>query len=754
MFTRNDSTFSSSDQLTSNQRGEQGILCKAEQPTPIATEWTEGKMRLEMRTHKLPAMIVAGLVLALGIDQARGQCPVAPDSLNELAKLTASDAAAGDHFGRAVSISGDVAVIGASSDDDAGSDSGSAYVFRFDGTNWNSEAKLTASDAAAGDFFGRSVSISGDVAVIGAVTDDAGSASGSTYVFRFDGSTWSEEDKLVAFDAEEGDRFGRAVSISGDVALIGAFGDDDGGSNSGSAYVFRYNGSTWDQEAKLTADDAEERDFFGGNSVAISGDVALIGADHNDDACPADPDCDSGSAYVFEKINGAWTQQAKLTALDAEGDDHFGTSVSISGDVVLIGAWGDDDAGSISGSAYVFERNEGGPDKWGQVAKLTAADAAAVDDFGVSVSISGDVAVIGADQATGAPAVGAAYVFQKPPSGWIDMPEAVKIAASDAPAQGGAFGSSVSISGDVAVIGRHSDDSAGNNVGSTYVFAGLGDCNINATLDICDIADCSSGDCNGNGVPDECEADPGCLCDLNGTCDSGESCVTCPCDCFSESSLGCGNGACEPSLGEDCMSCPLDCNGIQNGNPSNRFCCGNGPGGAFNRVGCDDPRCTADGFDCSNQPVLASCCGDGNCEGTEDGLNCAVDCAAGCVVPADCDDADPCTIEDCVVGVCVNDPIDCDDGNACTTDSCSGGVCVNDLIDCDDGDPCTADTCDPGSGCVNTFAACGLSDGCCGPACNPGNDPDCASCGAKNDPSTVDEDCCSLNCRPSGKCGG
>jgi hypothetical protein len=244
---------------------------------------------------------------------------------------------------------------------------------------------------------------------------------------------------------------------------------------------------------------------------------------------------------------------------------------------------------------------------------------------------------------------------------------------------------------------------------------------------------------------------PTCV-DRNGICEPGEDCLTCPPDCLGGDSLGCGNGACEPTLGEDCLSCPEDCNGKQNGNPSNRFCCGVG---GYNPVSCGDPRCTSDGFDCSVNPVPSTCCGDGFCEGAEDSVNCGVDCGAGCSVPGDCNDSDPCTIDDCVGTVCVNDPIDCDDGNACTADSCSGGECFNDPIDCDDGDACTTDSCDPGGGCVNTFPACdSSSDGCCGPACNPGNDPDCPSCGAKNDSCTVDEDCCSLNCRPSGKCSG
>ena len=245
---------------------------------------------------------------------------------------------------------------------------------------------------------------------------------------------------------------------------------------------------------------------------------------------------------------------------------------------------------------------------------------------------------------------------------------------------------------------------------------------------------------------------PSACVDLNRTCEPGEDCLNCPADCFTGSSLGCGNGVCETTLGEDCLSCPDDCNGKQGGNPANRFCCGDCD--SQNPGGCADPRCTSDGFDCSFQPVPSTCCGDGSCEGDEDSVNCGVDCGAGCVVPADCDDFDPCTLDDCVGTVCVNDPIDCDDGDACTADSCSGGACFNDPIDCDDGDGCTVDTCDSGSGCENISVACGPSDSCCGPACNSGNDPDCASCGGKNQPCSVDEDCCTLNCRPSGKCGG
>ncbi|MCH8034369.1 MAG: PKD domain-containing protein [Bacteroidetes bacterium] len=209
-------------------------------------------------------------------------------------KLTASDAAAGDLFGFPVSISGDRVIVGAGEDDDAGFNSGSAYIFSFDGTSWIEEAKLNASDAAAGDRFGFSVSLDGNRVIVGAGRDDdAGFDSGSAYIFSFDGTSWSEEAKLIASDAAAGDLFGFSVSISGDRVIVCAVQDDDAGSSSGSAYVFRRNGTSWSEETKLIASDAAAGDQFG-ISVSISGDRVIVGAIRNDDAGTS-----SGSAYVY-----------------------------------------------------------------------------------------------------------------------------------------------------------------------------------------------------------------------------------------------------------------------------------------------------------------------------------------------------------------------------------------------------------------------------------------------------------------------
>jgi hypothetical protein len=304
------------------------------------------------------------------------------------AKLTAADAAENDQFGINVALSGDTVIVGAYWDDAAGSFSGSAYVFTRSNTTWTQQAKLTATDAAAGEEFGRSVALSGDRAIVGAHLDDgAGSASGSVYVFTRSGTTWTQTAKLTAADGAADDRFGYSVALSGDTAIVGAQFDDDAGSNSGSAYIFTRSGSAWTQQAKLIAADAAAGDRFG-RSVALSGDTAIVGAYGDDDAGSR-----SGSAYIFTRSGSSWTQQVKLTAAAATADDLFGFSVALSGDTAIVGAQLDDGAGSDSGSAYVFTRSG---TTWTQAAKFTAADGAADNRFGYSVAFSGDTAIVGA----------------------------------------------------------------------------------------------------------------------------------------------------------------------------------------------------------------------------------------------------------------------------------------------------------------------------------------------------------------------
>ena len=378
-------------------------------------------------------------------------------------KRTASDGAVADYFGYAVSVSGDYAVIGAYGDDDNGMNSGSAYIFERDGAgNWSEVQKLTASDGAVEDKFGWSVSISGDYAVIGAYLDDSGSA----YVFKRSGSAgnWSEVEKLTASDAAEGDRFGYAVSIVGNTVVVGAYYDTniDNGSLSGSAYVFERDGAgNWSEVQKLTASDAAASDYFG-RSVSSSGNTMVIGADYDDDNGSA-----SGSAYVFERDGfGNWSEVQKLTASDGAVGDYFGWKVLISGEALVVSANYDDDNADNSGSAYVFERD--GDGIWQEIQKLTASDGAASDYFGRSVSISGNKVVIGVDwDDDNGNNSGSAYVFERDGAGnWIEVQ---KLLASDGVAFN-LFGRSVSISGETVVVGAYNDDDNGSSSGSAYMF--------------------------------------------------------------------------------------------------------------------------------------------------------------------------------------------------------------------------------------------------------------------------------------------
>jgi len=196
----------------------------------------------------------------------------------EQARLNASDGAEVDEFGAAVAISGDYVIVGARGDDDKGRTSGSAYIFKRNATSWAQQAKLTASDGADADHFGISVGIAGDYAIIGADgNDDKGDYSGSVYIFKRDGTSWSLQTKLKASAGERSDDFGFSVAIDGDYAIIGSPLDDIGNNFSqGAAYIFKLHGTNWEQQAKLTASDGGEFNYFG-IQVAIAGDYAVIG---------------------------------------------------------------------------------------------------------------------------------------------------------------------------------------------------------------------------------------------------------------------------------------------------------------------------------------------------------------------------------------------------------------------------------------------------------------------------------------------
>ena len=360
--------------------------------------------------RKLAAVFAAAFLLV----GCSNQGPTSPEPKGEdpelsgvpVVRLLASDGQLHDLFGYSVSLDGDRAVVGAPGDDDQGARSGSAYVFVLSGGSWSEEAKLLASDGQRDADFGRSVSLDGDRVVVGAPGDDVRGLdqAGSAYVFVLSGGSWSEEVKLTASDGEAADGFGRSVSLDGGRVVVGTPGDDDKGVRSGSAYVFVLSGGSWSEEVKLTASDGEDSDDFG-RSVSLDGDRVVVGTPGDDDKGTA-----SGSAYVFVRIGGSWSEEMKLTASDGANEDDFGGSVSVNGDRAVVGAPGDDDKGTASGSAYVFVRIGG---SWSEEVKLTASDGANDDHFGRSVSVNGDRAVVGAPQSvfTEKDAAGSAYVF-------------------------------------------------------------------------------------------------------------------------------------------------------------------------------------------------------------------------------------------------------------------------------------------------------------------------------------------------------
>ncbi len=344
--------------------------------------------------------LVAALGVSPGLRPALAQC--------ESTKLLASDGQKGDIFGISLALDGDLALIGAHGDNDR---SGSAYVFKFDNSRWVEQQRLFAADPHPNTLFGTSVAIDGDVALMGAAWDGPkGTLSGSAYVFRFNGSRWEEEQKLFASDGFAFEFFGHAVDLWGQTAVIGVDhdGDNGNGRDSGSVYVYRYSGAQWEETDKLIASDGSPFDWFG-FSVAIFDQVAVIGARQD-----GDNGKDSGSAYVFRFNGSNWVEEQKLLPSDGAQGDRFGQAVAVYGDTAVIGATLTDDNGKNSGSAYVFHFNGS---RWVEEQKLLAFDGGKKDWLGVSVELDGDTALVGAFLLDDS---GAAYVFRRAEDRWIE----------------------------------------------------------------------------------------------------------------------------------------------------------------------------------------------------------------------------------------------------------------------------------------------------------------------------------------------
>jgi len=479
--------------------------------------------------------------LRLIVDDSTARYPLTIDPYAQQAYLKPSNTDAADMFGFSVAVSGDTVVVGAIGEDSLATGvngdqtdnasvgfSGAAYVFVRSGAGWSQQAYLKASNTGIGDEFGYSVAISGDTVVVGAPFEDSSARgvngdqadngatnAGAAYVFVRSGTVWTQQAYLKASNTDRGDLFGYSVSVSSDSLVVGAVSEgssavgvngnqaDNGASGAGAAYVFARVGGTWTQQAYLKASNPGVDDEFG-FSVSISGDTVVVGAPFEDSNAGGDVDSgaiDSGAAYVFARSGGIWSQQARLKASNIDVVDQFGYSVAISDDTIIVGAIGESsnavgidgdqtsNTAASSGAAYVFVRSG---DAWRQEAYLKASNTNAGDQFGYSVALSGDTAVVGAisedSSATGvdgdrlddgAPNAGAAYVFVRSHGFWSQL---AYLKSSNTGA-GDQFGHSVAVSGHTVVVGATGEDSAASGVdadqsdndasgaGAAYVFA-------------------------------------------------------------------------------------------------------------------------------------------------------------------------------------------------------------------------------------------------------------------------------------------
>jgi hypothetical protein len=396
----------------------------------------------------------------LGATLALLALPTAATAQCQLAKIIASNGAAGDLYGEAVAIDGDRAVVGAPFEGSLGPNTGAAYVYERSGDDWLETAILSASDAALFSGFGTAVDIEGDTLVVGAPSrDGVNPFSGAIYVFDYDqpSGTWNETAKLVASDGQGFDEFGESVSISGASLVVGATGVDLIGNNSGAAYVYRNTGGVWSEKQKIAPSNGLDNDAFG-VSVSMDGSTLMVGANQT---------AAGGAVYVFDRIGSTWTQVQQLAPAGLAALDQFGEDVSLSGTTAIIGSPATADAGVNTGSAYVFDYDGS---TWNETVKLLASDATTRTKFGTSVGLDGTVAVVGAPGDFAIFGLGGnqgkAYTFALVGASWTETGgmQALDKGADDF------FGSHVDVSGNRAIFSAPRNDDSGTESGSAYFF--------------------------------------------------------------------------------------------------------------------------------------------------------------------------------------------------------------------------------------------------------------------------------------------
>jgi hypothetical protein len=633
-------------------------------------------------------------------------------------ELTTGRGAAAADSGYSVSVSGDTALVGAFQDT-VGSNArqGSAYVFVRSGTTWTEQQKLTPGDGEEDEAFGSSASLSGDTALVGAPSRDVGSNidQGAAYVFARSGTTWMQQQKLTAGDGAANDHFGNSVSVSGDTVLVGANAPPNLKEQVAAKQGFAYvfvRSGTTWMQQQKLTAGDGAVNDRFGNSVSVSGDTALVGA--NQHAVGAN--YLQGSAYVYLRAGTIWTQQEELTAGDGAANDYFGASVSVSGDTALVGAPRDDvGANGNQGSAYVFVRAGAA---WTQQRQLTAGDGVANDAFGTSVSVSGDTALVGAPNVTVGSNVaqGAVYVLVRANTTW-SQPQRVE--AGDGAANDN-FGQSVSMSGDTALVGAPlcpGPPPYGNpQEGAAYAYrlAGAGG------------AKCAAGT--------EC---------LSGFCASGVCCDTAcggACDSCSIAEGASVDGKCAPvprGYAGSPVCAPLACNGTS---ASCAACTADQDctAGAY---------CASDGT-CQPRRAQGSACNDckvagcrvcsGATAGCVDGFCCDTTCGNGCDVCA-------ASLGATADGTCGTASVGVNTAGCGSPQACNGASISCPAGCASDADCATTHYCSPAFGCLPRKAQ--------GAPCNAGAGADCKAAACRVcDASTagcVDGVCCNSACTGS-----
>ena len=643
--------------------------------------------------------------------------------------LNGSVAAFGDRFGWGVAIEGDHAIVGAWGDDDAGPDFGAVYTFHRTGTTWSEDQKI---DSIAGRWFGHSVDIDGDTAIVGAPVSRNSGTPGSAVVLRRSGNTWSEEQTLAPSDAINNDLFGTAVAIDGDNVIVGA---PDAGA--GTVYVFVRSGTTWTEQDKLEAADPASQAF--GNKVAVLGDVALVGA--ATDSRPGG--VSSGSAYFYSRSGSTWTQTQKVSAGDASAGARFGDSVALGASRALIGASAL--ATAQPGAVYSFEPGA----SWTEERKL-GGTVGGSDDFGTSVALSGITSVIGAPGES--TAAGAAYVYDLvadftngtacTESYFCASGHCIEGVCCDTTCNGVCQSCLAALKatgpdgtcGPVASDTDPDDDcaaEAASTCGATGLCDGAGACALHPLGTECAPISCPSEDTRANA--DTCDGAGTCV--DNGTimCTSGFACVagvcqnSCTGDGDCQSSTYCSGGACVPDEPNG-TACARDAE-CQTGQCVDGVCCDSPCGG-------DCRGCSAavkgQGADGVCEPVVAgtdpdnncpadppdSCGADGLCDGTgqcrqfaPSTTSCgATTCDGNSVEGRLCNGSGQCLTStgiDCAPFACIGDAC----ALSCTTDAecasgnrCNGAVCVALRPageSCDEAVECASGFCVDGVCCVS-----------------------------------------------------